>query len=271
MCFCWKRRTARRIGVVVDAGRVLALAGAQQPLAGQAPLDRRHRRLLGGAPREQLHLRRQRRLLLGQLLQRRDAAPCARAFSSSSRTLRQLLLVLLEVGGRDVGDGLDRLERLDALLVVAGVLLVLDEARAQHRQRRGDAVELQVVLVARLQRLAVLVELVVGQPEEDAAVAVGQRLPVRRRLLGEDERRPVVAQIDQRVARRLRRPRRRSSAPRDGRAGPITSSARCSGGRSGRGFSASSSDTCARGAPVRARGAAPGRGRRRGRGRARIA
>ena len=65
-------------------------------------------------------------------------------------------------------------------------------------------------------------------------------------------------EIDQRVAGRLRPPRRRSSAPRGGRAGPSPAARAASGGRSGRGFRASSSETCARGAFF-GRGGAPAR------------
>ena len=60
--------------------------------------------------------------------------------------------------------------------LVAGARRVLDEAGAQHRHRGEDAVELEVVLLARLTGLAVLVELIVGQTHEHAAVAVGQRV-----------------------------------------------------------------------------------------------
>ena len=49
------------------------------------------------------------------------------------------------------------------------------------------------------QRLAVLVQLVVRQTQEDATVTVRQRLAFGRDLLLEDERRPVVRKIDQRV------------------------------------------------------------------------
>ncbi len=213
----------------------------------------------------------ERRLLLGQLLQRRDARLAARLLELVT-DLRQAPLVLLEIGGRDVGDGLDRLDRVGALLIVARVLFVLHEARAQHRQRRRNAVELEVILGPGLQRLTVLVQLVVGQPQEDAAVAVGQRLVVRRPLLREDERRPVVGEIDQRVARAFRglgvdpalfrvagltRHQQRASFGRQLGMGLLRLRLGDGGARSAR--------------PGARRRAGSGRGRRCGRGRARIA
>ena len=160
--------------------------------------------------------------------------------------------------GRDVGDRLDRLERVGALLIVARVLARPQEARAQHRDRRRDAVELEVVLRARRQRLAVLVELVVGQAEEDAAVAVLQRLArrptsARAKMYGVQSSR----EIDQRVAGRLGE---RSASIQRSCARRRSPARAASGGRSSRGFSASASLTVragARGASADGRAGVP--------------
>ena len=191
-------------GVVVDARLVLGPLGrVQQPLAGQALFDRRHRRLLGGALGEQLDLRRELRLLRDQLVQRRRVRLAAGGFQVLPDA-RQAALVLLDLGRRDVGHRLDGVQRVGALLVVAGVRLVVEEAGPQHGDRREDPVELEVVLRARRQRLAVLVELVVGEPDEDPAVAVGQGSPSAPVCSAKMYGRPVVRQVDQRVAGGLR-------------------------------------------------------------------
>ncbi len=275
-------------GVVVDPGLVVRGpgAGAEEPLAGEALFDRGHGRLLRGALLDQLHLGGVGRLLRRQLVQRRGVRLLARLFQLLADA-REVALVLLEIGRRDVGDRLDGVERVGALLILAGVLIVVEEPRAQHRQRGEDPVELEVILRPRRQRLAVLVELIVGQADEDPPVAVGERLPVGPGLLGEDVRRPRRRRDRPACSRPPRPPRRRSSAlpllrglPRLRRlprlpscplapaapgAAPITTSARSTGRRSGRGFNASASETEPRarcGLAVLAPGLAPAAGRR---------
>jgi hypothetical protein len=67
----------------------------------------------------------------------------------------------------------------------------------QRRQRRRDAEQLEVVLLARPQRLAVAVAAIAGQTVVDGPVPVGQRRPVRGDPVLEDRRRPSVGQIHQ--------------------------------------------------------------------------
>ena len=88
--------------------------------------------------------------------------------------------------------------------MVAGLLLVGEKARAQNAKGGRDAVELEVVFFACWERLAVFVQGVIGQAKEDAAVAVMQNGSIGRVLLGEDEGCPVVAEIDDGVARSRR-------------------------------------------------------------------
>ena len=132
-------------------------------------------------------------------------------------------------------------------------------------------------MLARRQRLAVLVELIVGQADEDAPVAVGERLPVGPRLLGEDVGRPVVGEIDQRVAGRLGRlgvdpalftwragcPAGRASCPAARRGGPPPPApARRAGDRAGLqglGLGDRTARPCGRAAPLPLGAGAPPR------------
>src|SRR4029078_1209316 len=53
---------------------------------------------------------------------------------------------------------------------------------------------------ARVQRLTVAVELIVGEADEHATVTVGQELALLTALLFKQVRRPLVAEVDQREA-----------------------------------------------------------------------
>ena len=133
----------------------------------------------------------------------------------------------LMIGGRDVGDRLDGVERVGALLIVAGVLLVVDEARAQHRQRGEDAVELEVVLRPRLAaaRRPRRADRWPGRGRcagSGWAAAARPAPPARRRCRASSRRRDRPA-----CSRPPRPPRRRSSAlHRDAPAARVVPAAR---------------------------------------------
>ena len=101
-------------------------------------------------------------------------------------------------------------------VVVAGeVVAVL--APTLHVERDGgwDPVQLEVVRLPPLERLAVVVDLIVGEADEALPEVVLAELALGRSAVEEDARRPAVGEVDQRVAigRGLRAPHDPAGAP----------------------------------------------------------
>jgi len=163
-----------------------------------------HGGFLGHSALVGFHLGRHARVFFGQLRQRCRLGLVSRLFDFPMKA-RHALLFGAHLLRRDVRHAFDFLEFLEVDAGVAGLLFVGQEAFAQDAERRRDAVKLEVVLLSGRQGLAVVIQRVVGQAEEDATVAIVKDLSVGAALLGEDERREVVAEVDDGVARALGR------------------------------------------------------------------
>ena len=134
----------------------LVLRRIEQPLADEPLLRLGERRPLGEKAQPLLHILRGPRVRGRQRLQRRGARGGARRLQA--RAARRLLAELFRLRARPPGPHLvdrQQLLRIERRRAVAP--RVLEKAPAQHRERRRDAVELQVIPLARSERLTVTV------------------------------------------------------------------------------------------------------------------
>ena len=181
---------------VVRAGRVAAARG-QQPLAQHARLQRAHGAHPGLPARVAIDAPAQLRIG-AHLFDRLVARQRDRADHGGDRLVQPggVLLRLIELAARAVAIQVDDVARpLLQALAIDGVDAVLVGgrhgrlgARRQHRQRRRDPEHLEVVVLAGSRRIAVRVQLVVGQLRE--RLAVGVRLRVRALAVLQDGRAP---------------------------------------------------------------------------------
>ena len=192
-------------GGVVRAG--LVLRGIKRALADEPLLDLGEGRALGLAAAVRLDVLGVARVRRGQGLEGFGARLGARCLEPQLAELvaGHFLLFGRRAPGRDLVDG-EQLGDVDGRRrrAIAGAGGVGEEARAQHAQRRRHAVEIEVVLVARLERLAVAVGPIAREAREHGAVAVGEDGPAGTRTVVEDRRRPPVAEIDERETARAR-------------------------------------------------------------------
>ena len=121
-----------------------------------------------------------------------------RAASSRAARARRLPSSFCSVLAPQVGHLVDGQQRVGVDVGRAGAPAVLEEPAPHHRQRRGDAVQVQVIAFAGRQRLAVAVAAVGREAAVNRAIRVLQRGPLRTRLIGQHARHPAVREIDDR-------------------------------------------------------------------------
>ena len=83
---------------------------------------------------------------------------------------------------------------------MAGLLLVLEEPSSDEREGGGDAKDLEVVAIRRVEGSAIAVGQLIGEPDVNLSVPVGQDVAGCVGELAEDVRRPVIAEADDREA-----------------------------------------------------------------------
>ena len=203
---------AREIGLSKDAvllleiqhgrthGRVvsarLVLGRVHQPLASQALFHLGKGGPLGLNPQVGLHIARAARVSRRQFLQARHARLGARGLQAQADQPVFGRFFFL----RGVAKGLDAVHREQTGVVHAGLAgpgRVREKTCPQHRKRRRNAIEFEVVPFTRGQGLAIPVAAIVGQSDEHRPVAIGQKAAVGCLAVLEDDGRPSVGEIHQ--------------------------------------------------------------------------
>ena len=173
----------------------MCLARVEQPLADQSLFGLGEGGALGGERQLLFDVAGGARILFGQRLQRRHAGGDAGGLQPGGARAAFAQLFLFGAGppGRDLVDGQ---QRVGVDVGRAGAPAVLEEPAPHHGQRRGDAIEVQVIAFAGRQRLAVTVAAVGREAAVDRAVRVLQRGPLRARLIGQHAWHPAVGEVD---------------------------------------------------------------------------